>query len=137
MSRHIVATVSEIPEGGRFLARVKGREIVIFNLGGEYHALLNRCPHEGASLMHGTQTGLLESPGAGEYCYSRKGEMLRCPWHGWEFDIRTGKSYCDPRSTWVRHFDVTVEPGQALAEGPFTVEKFDVSVDEDYVVLEL
>ncbi len=35
----------------------------------------------------------------GEYRMSRPGEMLKCPWHGWEFDIRTGQSWCEPTNT--------------------------------------
>jgi hypothetical protein len=41
--------------------------------------------------------------------------MLRCPWHNWEFDIRTGKSWFDPRRTKVRAFPAHVEAGKALA----------------------
>jgi 3-phenylpropionate/trans-cinnamate dioxygenase ferredoxin subunit len=44
--------------------------------------------------------------------------MLRCPWHNWEFDIRTGKSWFDPRRTKVRAFPAHVEPGAALASDP-------------------
>jgi nitrite reductase/ring-hydroxylating ferredoxin subunit len=62
---------------------------------------------------------------------------LRCPWHGWEFDIRTGQSWCDPTSVRARQFQVTVEPGEKLVKGPYVAETFPVSVEEDYLVLEL
>ena len=45
---------------------------------------------------------------------SRVGEMLRCPWHGWEFDVRTGQSWFDPVQVRVRRYNVTVTPGSAL-----------------------
>ena len=48
--------------------------------------------------------------------------MIRCPWHCWEFDIRTGQSLCDPNSVQARAFDVAVEPGKTLVEGPFVAE---------------
>ena len=64
-------------------------------------------------------------------------EFLRCPWHGWEFDIRTGQSWCDPQSVRARQFQVTVEPGEALVKGPYVAESFAVSVEEDYLVIEL
>ena len=60
MSRHIVATVDDIPPGKRLLVNVKGREIGIFNVDGEYLAISNRCPHEGASLCKGRIVGLVE-----------------------------------------------------------------------------
>ena len=63
--------------------------------------------------------------------------MLRCPWHKWEFDIRTGQSWCDPDDTKVRSYAVTVEPGSALAKGPFVAETFPVAVEQDYVVVDL
>ena len=96
MSKHVVATVAEIPPGSRKLVTVRGRQIAVFNLDGEFFGLFNRCPHQGGPMCEGILTGLIESDEPGHYRYSRKGEILRCPWHGWEFDVRTGQSYCEP-----------------------------------------
>ena len=90
MVRHVVATVDDIAPGQRKLVHVQGRDIGIFNVGGEFFAIANRCPHEGASLCKGRVVGLVESSEPGSYQFSRPGEMVRCPWHGWEFDLRTG-----------------------------------------------
>ena len=136
MARHVVAKAAEIPPGGRKLVRVGGREIGVFNLHGEFFALLNRCPHQGGELCRGTQVGLATSSEPGRFDYARPGELLKCPWHGWEYDIRTGQSWCDPNDTKVRAYPVTVEPGETLAKGPFVAETFPVSVEEDYVVVE-
>jgi nitrite reductase/ring-hydroxylating ferredoxin subunit len=137
MAKHVVATVREIPPGGRKLVEIDKRAIVIFNLGGEFFALLDRCPHQGGSLSKGRLTGLVQSPRPGEYCYSRQGEIIRCPWHSWEYDIRTGKSWCDPRRVRVRNYQVTVEPGATLVEGPYVAETFPVSVEDQYVVVDV
>ncbi|MCW3476670.1 Rieske (2Fe-2S) protein [Limobrevibacterium gyesilva] len=137
MSRHIVAPVQDIPPGSRKLVTVKGRPIAIFNIGGEYFGLLNRCPHQGGSLCEGRLTGLLESSRPGEYRYTRQGEILRCPWHGWEFDIRTGQSYCDPERIRTRAYAVNVEPGRLVVEGPYVAETVAVSVEQDYVVVDM
>ena len=57
--------------------------------------------------------------------------MMRCPWHGWEFDLRTGKSWCDPQRTKVRAFDLKVEEGAALVEETLLrAETFPVSIDK-------
>ncbi len=136
MARHVVAPVGEIAPGERRLVEVGGRRIVVFNLGGEFFALLDRCPHQGGSLCAGVVTGHVESSAPGEYVYGRRGEMVRCPWHAWEFDIRTGKSWFDPRRTKVRRFPAAVESGAALQEGPFVAERFAVLVEGSYVVLE-
>jgi len=137
MSRHVIAPVGDIPPGSRKLVTVKGRPIVIFNLAGEYFGLLNRCPHQGGNLGEGKLTGLLEAPCPGEYRYTRKGEILRCPWHGWEFDIRTGQSYCDPERIRTKAYPVEVKAGQTVVEGPYVAEKIPVSVDEEYVVVDV
>ena len=137
MPRHIVATADEIPDGGRKLVTIRGREIGIFNRGGEYFAILNRCPHQGGALCKGTLIGLVTSSEPGVFDYSRPGEMLKCPWHGWEFDIRTGQSYCDPNKLKVRAYEVTVEDGATLAKGPYVAETFSVLVDSRYVLVEM
>jgi nitrite reductase/ring-hydroxylating ferredoxin subunit len=137
MSRHVVAATGEIPPGDRKLFVVKGRPIAIFNLGGEYFGLLNRCPHQGGSLCDGVVTGLLESSEPGSYSYSRQGEIVRCPWHGWEFDIRTGQSYCDPERIRTKAYDVAAESGQTVVEGPFVAETVPVQVEENYIVVDV
>lgn len=134
--KHVVAAVNEIPPGSRKLVTAGGRAIVVFNLSGEFFALGNRCPHKGGSLCDGKLTGLVESSQPGEYRYSRKGEIIRCPWHSWEFDIRTGKSWCDPDKVRTRNYAVSVEPGARLVEGPYNAETFPVAVENDYVVVE-
>jgi nitrite reductase/ring-hydroxylating ferredoxin subunit len=137
MSRHVVAPTGDIPPGNRKLFVIKGRPIAIFNLGGEYFGLLNRCPHQGGSLCAGIVTGLLESSEPGTYAYSRHGEILRCPWHGWEFDIRTGQSYCDPERIRTKAYDVAAETGQTVVEGPFVAETVPVQVEENYIVVDV
>jgi 3-phenylpropionate/trans-cinnamate dioxygenase ferredoxin subunit len=136
MARHVVAPVAEIPPGGRKVVEAAGKRIVVFNLGGEFFALLDRCPHQGGPLSSGILCGLTQSDAPGTYRFSRAGEVIRCPWHQWEFDIRTGQSWFDPRRTKVRRFPATVAPGAALLEGPYRAETFPVRVEDSYVVVE-
>ena len=136
MARHVVATVDEIPEGGRKLVSVGERKIVIFNVKGEFLALLNRCPHQGGSLCDGVLTGFVQSDVPGQYRYSRPGEFIRCPWHGWHFDVRTGQSWGDPQRVYTKHYNVEVAAGQQLVEGPYRAETVDVVVDQQYLVIE-
>ncbi len=136
-SRHVVAAADEIPPGGRKIVTVRGREIGVFNIGGEYFALFNRCPHQGAALCEGAILSQLVSGGPGDYRLERHGEMLRCPWHCWEFDIRTGQSWCDPNDVKARTFNVSVEAGNSLAKGPFVAETVPVTVERRYVVVEV
>jgi 3-phenylpropionate/trans-cinnamate dioxygenase ferredoxin subunit len=146
MARTVVATVEEIPPGGRKIVEVAGRLIGVFNVDGEFFALRNRCPHQGGPLCSGKVAGLVQSTVPGDYSYSRPGEMLRCPWHGWEYDIRTGQSWWDPGRTRVRSYDVTIEaggqidqdsnpPAPGLEKGPYVAETYPVSVERQYVVV--
>jgi 3-phenylpropionate/trans-cinnamate dioxygenase ferredoxin subunit len=136
MPRHVVAKLSDIPPGSRKLVRVGTRDIVVFNVAGELFALSDKCPHKGGSLSKGRLTGAVESAAPGTYTYSRPGEIIRCPWHGWEFDVRTGRSWCDPARLRLMNYTVSVEPGAKLVEGPYVAETFPVSVEDAYVVVE-
>ena len=114
MARYIVGTTDEILPGQRKIVEIGGRSVGVFNVNGEYFAVLNRCPHQGGSLCSGRQSGVVTSTRPGEYVTSRAGEIIRCPWHGWEFDLRTGQSWFDPRAVRVRRYDVLVESGAML-----------------------
>src|ERR1700675_4260572 len=111
MSRHVVATVDEIAAGHCKRVTVKDREIGVFNVGGTFYALANRCPHAGGALCEGAIVGLVRSDGPGTYRMTRPGEFVRCPWHGWEYEISTGQSWCDPKSTVARQFKIAIESG--------------------------
>lgn len=136
MARHVVARTADIPPGHNRVVTVNGREIVVFHANGAFYALLNRCPHEGAPLQKAACVAHLASPEPGVFKRSRIGEMLRCPWHGWEFDMATGQSYFDPAGTRVRSYPVAVAPGEELAKGPYVAETFPVEVEGSYVIVE-
>ena len=136
MSKHVVFPLKDLPPGNRKVVNLGGRPIVIFNINGEFFALLDRCPHQGGQLSCGQLTGLVEASEPGKYCYSRPGEILRCPWHGWEFDVRTGKSWCDPSRIRTKSYNVAVESGKKVVEGPYIAEVFRVTVEQDYVVVD-
>jgi 3-phenylpropionate/trans-cinnamate dioxygenase ferredoxin subunit len=142
-SGHPVAPVSDIPPGGRKIVEIAGRSIGVFNVGGQFFALRNRCPHQGGPLCQGRLAGLVSSAKPGEYEYLRDGEFLRCPWHGWEFDLRTGQSWFDPAGIRVRTYPVSVEPVQSdpavpgLTPGPYQAETYEVTVEEEWVVVHL
>ena len=98
-------------------------------------SLRNACPHQGGPLCSGLLTGFLEASVPGDYQYTRRGEILRCPWHGWEFDVKTGQSWFDPDRTRVRSYPVSVEKGPQ--PGPYTAETYAVSVEQEMVVVEI
>lgn len=113
---HRVCSTGELPPGSHAIFSAGGRSIGVFNVDGEFHALLNRCPHGGAPLCLGTVGGMSEAthPTA-DITWSREGEILRCPWHGWEFEIASGRTVTDPPLR-VKTFRVFVENDEILVE---------------------
>ena len=86
------ARTDEVPPGQCHLAILKGKEIVLFNIGCEFFALDNLCTHEEGPLCEG----------------EIEGHEVTCPWHGAKFDIRTGEVLQDPAYEAVARYNVRV-----------------------------
>ncbi len=115
MSGIVVGKAGEIPVGGRkIVVPFRGRAgIGIFNIDGEFYALRNICPHKRGPLCTGEVAGRSSSHAPpsvtdGFVDYERDGEILRCPWHGWPFDIATGECLVEPAMR-VRAYPVLVD----------------------------
>ena len=109
MAEYDVGALDEFPDGSHRLIQAGRLEIGVFNVAGEIFALPNICPHQFGPLCRGTVNGTTVcNPETGwAFAWQREGEILTCPWHGIEFDIRTGKSLPSPR-LWVRPYSVEV-----------------------------
>jgi nitrite reductase (NADH) small subunit len=70
-----VASLSELAPGSAKAVEVKGKAIALFNVEGTIYATDNTCLHQGGPL------------GEGELM----GEVVICPWHLWEYNVRTGE----------------------------------------------
>jgi nitrite reductase (NADH) small subunit len=90
-----VGAAADLQRDGRLVARVNGREIgVIAEPGGALHGVRNRCPHHGGPLCLGAVVERFRGE-PGRYAFSGR-HVLRCPWHGWEFDPATGVCLDEP-----------------------------------------
>jgi nitrite reductase/ring-hydroxylating ferredoxin subunit len=107
-ARHLVCTKAELPPGTRIVREVAGRSIGVFNVDGTYYALHNRCPHKGGALCEGPLTGTTLPTDGFEYPYGLEGRIVRCAWHGWEFEVESGRCLVDARVR-ARSFPVEVE----------------------------
>lgn len=94
-----VASVSEIAPGTAKVVTVGGNEIALFNVGGQFYAIDNACPHAGGPLAEGEV----------------RGDTVTCGWHGWSFDIKTGTMKLNPRSK-VSTFPVKIEGNDIYIE---------------------
>jgi nitrite reductase/ring-hydroxylating ferredoxin subunit len=113
MKRFVVCRVTDLAPGERRIVSIDGRSIGIFNVDGHFFALHNRCPHKGGALCEGPLCGTALPVEGFTYVYGRAGRILRCAWHGWEFDIQTGRALVDPRVR-TQTYPVTVEDEQIV-----------------------
>jgi nitrite reductase/ring-hydroxylating ferredoxin subunit len=115
-TRQRVAAIpkSELTAGTWKTITVRRREIVVVNAGGEVFAVFNRCPHQQALLSKGRLTGAPAAGPVGELAYEPDAHVLRCPWHHYEFDLRTGRCLADPARLRVATYEVR-EEGDELA----------------------
>lgn len=117
--RYVVSAVDDLPPGDRRIVPVGGRGgIGVFNVGGRFYALRNRCPHKGGPLCRGR---LRPHVKAGEV-YSvehHENQVLKCAWHQWEFDLATGRALYDPALR-VKTYRVEIEADQVILylDGP-------------------
>ena len=99
MARHKVAALSEVPKGKLHLVAIGREEIVLLRRGEEILAIGNECPHQGGALCDGWA----------------EGEIVTCPLHGWEFDMRSGACMTIPGER-VPRYAVTVDGGDVYLE---------------------
>jgi nitrite reductase/ring-hydroxylating ferredoxin subunit len=96
LKRRLVCSLDELPPGTMKLVDVGKFGVGVYNVRGSLHAIVNYCSHEGAA------DGLRRT---------RDGQIVRCPWHNWEFDITTGCNLADPRRR-IRTYQVDVSDGE-------------------------
>lgn len=154
--RYEICPTSELEPGDRCIVTLDGFSVGVFNIDGEYFALKNDCPHQRAPLCEGKLSGTTRSNRPGEYEWERDGQIISCPWHGWEFDVTTGESVFNPHEIKTMTFDATTEKevrsDGAGGEGRSgsdacddcevelkgdepPVETYDVEVEEEIVVV--
>lgn len=92
------AHTTDVPPGTGKCVEVNGKEIALFNLDGTFRAIDNTCIHRGGPL------------GEGEI----DGNIVTCPWHGWQYDILTGKNVGDDAGAGVASYEVKVEGDDVL-----------------------
>lgn len=140
-----IGLAEDFPDGEQRVFEIRGREIAVFKVDGSFFALRNRCPHQGGPLCDGRVFAGLESDRPGRYDVDDGKHLVACPWHGWEFDLETGRSWFDPQRTRVRGYPVVVEALQSCSgagsgerqPGPFTAETFPVTVSGESILIDM
>ncbi len=94
-----IARTDEVAPGNGIVADAKGKEVALFNIDGTFYAIENTCIHRGGPL------------GEGEL----EGEVVTCPWHAWEYNVKTGVSVNNP-SACVATYPVVIEGTEVKVE---------------------
>jgi 3-phenylpropionate/trans-cinnamate dioxygenase ferredoxin subunit len=96
----------------RFLpTTIPGKDVWVMRTpDGRWYALKNTCPHQGGPICMGEVRGTFLPSEPGEYVFGREYGMIKCPYHGWEFDLETGQPLFTPGNERVVRYDVQVGP---------------------------
>ena len=108
---------ADLPEGVHRGCLDGGRGLVLVRRGKQWWALRDICPHQGARLSGGVVSGRVPPCLPGDNIDMIDEEpVLICPWHGWEFDVTSGRCLTDPYRQRVRAYAVKIEEGRVWVE---------------------
>ena len=101
-------------ETGRFrIVHAGTREIGVLRMAdGSFRAVRNRCPHKAAEICKGIVGGTWPPSAPGELKFSHEGQILICPWHGFEYDLDTGEELFRPGAPRLRLYPAEVIDGE-------------------------
>ena len=115
--KHALFGEHELQPGEIRAVDVDGVAIVVARTpDGAYRAIRDVCPHYGTRLSTGAMVPLWDGEEPGEYHHNSGRYALRCPWHGYEYDLSDGRCPADPKKYRVRAYDVTIESGMVCLE---------------------
>lgn len=114
MRRVWVGTKQEFAENNRKMVKLDEREdmhVGVYCIDGDFYAWRNICPHQAAPVCQGKVSGTYLPSKVYEYKYGLDQQVLRCPWHGWEFNLKTGEHMVEGgfRKTKLRGYPVEVD----------------------------
>ncbi|MFE8698418.1 Rieske (2Fe-2S) protein [Cytobacillus sp. FJAT-53684] len=95
---------------------IDGKSIAVLYSQGTFYALSNTCPHKGASMCAGDIRGTMIPSNPSEINYDMEDKVLVCPWHGYEFDIETGKPLFGVTKSKLKTYTVFEENGDLFIQ---------------------
>jgi nitrite reductase/ring-hydroxylating ferredoxin subunit len=118
MTRHSVCKVDDVAIGKLTEVNIGRSTIILSRLpSGEIRAINSRCPHQGADLGHGCVAGLVDGDVPNRLELTSTCDILRCPWHGFEFSLIDGQPTVPSLETMpmqLRFYSVEVEGDQVV-----------------------
>jgi nitrite reductase/ring-hydroxylating ferredoxin subunit len=113
---HDVCAADDLRPGAMVQTSIGSRAIVVARShAGRLHAFSDRCLHQGAPLVFGKLLAGVAGETAGEYRLADGQEVVKCPWHGYEYDLASGCALFDGRRR-LRTFRVREHDGRVIIE---------------------
>ena len=133
-----IGPASEIADPGRKIIGFENFEVAVFKIGGEFFAYLNHCPHMGGPACQGKMIAKVDEVIAEDrtskgMTFSKSRLHVVCPWHGFEFDIRTGVHPGNSKAR-LRKMKVAVSDGDVIVTVPDAREYVPVMAESDISV---
>jgi nitrite reductase/ring-hydroxylating ferredoxin subunit len=111
-----VGAAEDFPEGEPRVVQLAGREVGIARWRGEVFALRNICPHQYGPVCGGYAMPMLLGDVNGVLEVDDDKLVIVCPWHGWEFDARTGRAAWGQSAYRLKTFPAKIETGRVLVD---------------------
>lgn len=105
-----IMPAADLQPGSRRVVRAGALDVGVFNVNGHVVAVLDLCPHERVPICGGRVGGTTLPSEYGTFTWAREGEILSCPWHGWEFDLLSGACLVHGGKR-LRQFPVRIDDG--------------------------
>ena len=114
---HDVGALADFGERCARRVQIGRHAIVVVRWGDEVYALRDTCAHQGAPLSRGTLGNRVSAATAGApIVMDPDSRVLRCPWHGWQYDLCTGRALHDPARARVRTYPARVADGHVYVD---------------------
>jgi nitrite reductase (NADH) small subunit len=122
MGEYVVARVGDIPAGKIKVTELNGKSIGVCNWDGKFYSILNYCPHQGGPLCEGGSlfpkiSAEITPKGKVREYHDNENMVVSCPWHGWEFDVQTGRCLADANRR-VLTYETKVQDDEVIVVFP-------------------
>jgi len=118
-----IGLVVDFPPNSISIVELEWRSIGIVHSPSGLYAIRNECPHQGAPICRGVLTGTMLPSSPGEIAYGFNNEIVRCPWHGWEFFVRTGEAVFGITSRKLVTYTVEIREDRVFVRMPASASR--------------
>lgn len=116
MPLHLVTELAGLENAKPQIFSVAGRSIGLIRSNGTVYAVRNVCPHKRAPVCRGTLKGTMLPSDPNTFVFGLENQVLQCPWHGWEFDLETGRTLCAGETKKLTLYPVTIKDDEVYVD---------------------